>query len=323
MVRGGGASAVTLRVVAVLCCMAVLLAGCRAFHHRGHGVRGVPSPHKAREVGRPAPWPVLRKVAGVDPYLAQRRRVERLLRDDQLIGFKAGLTGPGAPARFALAEPVFGVLPGRSRIRAVAEGHFLVPAQRYWRAMIEIELALILGHDVERPFSSVAEFRAAVSSVAPAVEVPDLGFESSDFSGHDLIASNIALRHFFIGTPHTLRDVDIDGLRAVLRRDGRELTVGFGSAAMHSQWRAGMWLANRALAAGWPLRRGQLLLTGSLGQLVPATPGGFYTADFGTLGVLRFELRDQRQKPARLRQGRGLHGVRRPERRAGGVRGRP
>ena len=133
--------------------------------------------------------------------------------------------------------------PGRSRLRAVAADHFVVPARRYRRAMIEIELALVLGRDVERPFRSVAEFRSAVSAVALAVEMPDLGFESSDFSGHDLIASNVALHHFFIGVPPRRRQL---GDRRRARRDGRELAAGAG--AMGSQWRAGMWLANRALA---------------------------------------------------------------------------
>ena len=292
--RDGGIFAPSMRVGVVLYCAVTALAACHShLPWRGHDSVQHPSHHQVRAVrSSPLPWPVLRNATRKDPYIAQRRRVERLLQDDQLIGFKAGLTAPGAPARFALSEPVFGVLPGRSRLQAVAGGHFIVPVQRYRRAMIEIELALILGRDVRRPFATVAEFRTAVSAVVPAVEVPDLGFESSDFSGYDLIASNVALRHFFVGVPHSVGGLQLAGLRVVLRRDGRELAVGTGAEAMSSPWRAGMWLANRALAAGWPLRRGQLLLTGALGQLVPATSGAFYTADFGPLGQLRFVLQD-------------------------------
>ncbi len=319
--RDGGIFAPSMRVGVVLCCAVTALAACHSHRPwRGHGSVQHPSHHQLRAVrSSPPPWPVVRAATGVDPYLAQRRRVERLLRDDELIGFKAGLTAPGAPERFALSEPVFGVLSGRSRLRAVAGGHFIVPAQRYRRAMIELELVLILGRDVAQPFKTVAEFRAAVSAVAPAVEVPDLGFESSDFSGYDLIASNVALRHFFIGTPYSVGSLQLDSLRVVLRRDGLELAAGTGTATMGSPWHAGMWLANRVLAAGWPLRRGQLLLSGALGPLVPATSDGFYTADFGALGQLRFLLRDAVPRAAQPRQRwrRGRRGA--PD---GGPRGR-
>ena len=43
------------------------------------------------------------------------------------------------------------------------------------------------------------------------------------------------------------------------------------------------------LARGYTLEAGQILMTGSIGGMVPAQPGT-YTATFGPLGEITFEI---------------------------------
>ena len=47
---------------------------------------------------------------------------------------------------------------------------------------------------------------------------------------------------------------------------------------------------NAAVAAGYELRPGQVLLSGAVGAMMPAEPGD-YVADYGALGTLRFAVR--------------------------------
>ncbi len=48
-----------------------------------------------------------------------------------------------------------------------------------------------------------------------------------------------------------------------------------------------VWLANAVAERGEPLRAGEVVLSGSLGALVPAEPGATYEATIGGLGSVR------------------------------------
>jgi 2-keto-4-pentenoate hydratase len=59
---------------------------------------------------------------------------------------------------------------------------------------------------------------------------------------------------------------------------------------MGSQWSAALWLVNTMVEQGWTIKRGNVLMTGALGNMIPGKPGR-YRADFGALGMIEFEIR--------------------------------
>ena len=83
---------------------------------------------------------------------------------------------------------------------------------------------------------------------------------------------------------------DIDDLAAVemaVVRGGEVVSSGTGSACMGNPINAVVWLANAVAEQGEPLLAGEIVLSGSLGPLVPAHPDSTYEATISGLGSVR------------------------------------
>jgi 2-keto-4-pentenoate hydratase len=219
-------------------------------------------------------------------YAVQRAFVGARFGGGLIGGYKTGLSTPSAQSRFGVSEPIAGVLPGMGRL----EGEPRIDPSRFRRLLVEIEFAFELASDVNRALEDEAAMRAVVSGIRPAVELPDLGFPSIEgLHAVDLVAANVAASYVLVGTPVAPGDVELDTLSASLARDGKVIIGYHAEQSELEPWEAVRWLVNDRLARGWPLRRGQILLAGSLGPPGEGMPG-HYAADFGALGSLRFEI---------------------------------
>lgn len=215
-------------------------------------------------------------------YVAARRD-----KGGEIGGFKAAATTPEAQGRLGIDEPVAGVLFAGDRL---APGGRVV-MRRYSRPRIEIEIALVLDTDVEEKLADPAALRERVRTVAPAVEVADLGFGSPDALGAvDLIAANAAAAQYVIGSGRRLAGLDLDRLRARLYRGSKIVLTGDSSEVMGHPLRAALWLVNRAVAEGYTVQAGHVLLTGGIGGMAEGQPG-VYRAELDALGTVGFELR--------------------------------
>jgi hypothetical protein len=77
---------------------------------------------------------------------------------------------------------------------------------------------------------------------------------------------------------------------ATLSRDGETLSSGSAAEIMGNPWKSALWLVNLAVERGRVVEPGHALSTGVIGKRIEAEPG-LYTADFGELGVIEFEVR--------------------------------
>jgi 2-keto-4-pentenoate hydratase len=220
-------------------------------------------------------------------YRIQRSFVARKLADARPAGFKAGLTSPAAQARFRASGPIAGVLP-------LDPEH--TPATLSLRELrglnIETEVALRVGTPIRKRLASAAEARAVIDGVAPAIELPDLDYQTpADLSALDIIASNVAAAYFIVGQFVPPAQRDPNAVAPTLSCDGKELNRGQASDALGDQWQAALWLINTMVDQGWRIEPGQILLTGALGRMVPAQRG-HCVASYGDWGTLQIAIVD-------------------------------
>ena len=106
----------------------------------------------------------------------------------------------------------------------------------------------------------------------------------------DLITANVGAAQYIIGNEASVDAVDLNYLSIKIYQERELLGEVSGSNAKGDQWAALLWLVNQVVSQGHQLMPGQILITGSLGKLLPGKPGK-YIADYGELGQIQFEIR--------------------------------
>ncbi len=202
----------------------------------------------------------------------------------------AGLTSQASQQKFAVKQPVAGVLLAGASIVADNEGGYVIDARHDSRLMLELEIGFQLKEAVTRPINDVAVLKTLVKAIYPVIELPELGFEHMpDLLGTDIIANNVAARKYILGARAASLPADINVLPVKLYRNKQLILEGLGSDAMGDQWQALGWLINQSLANGWVIEPEQILITGALGKMLPARPGS-YTAHFAEFGRIEWRV---------------------------------
>lgn len=203
-----------------------------------------------------------------------------------IIGYKAGLTSEAGQNKFNVSEPVAGAL----FQEGLAFDRHAYLLSNHTNLMLETEIGFILNQNITQ-LVTAEQLPAMIKSVVPVIELPDLRFEDpSSISGHGLIVNNVASNKVLVGKPISVESLDINQITTELTRNGQVVIEGKATDAMGDQWQALAWLINRSLKTGYPVSEGNLLITGSLGPMIPAERGQ-YDADFGKLGKLAFSIR--------------------------------
>ncbi len=220
-------------------------------------------------------------------YNIQKQFVSKLVQDGGVVaGYKAGLTSAPAQKKFKAPGPVTGVL---LQDMQIINGK--VVSKPYTKMMLEVEIGYRLNGDVKTP-TTPETVKSLVDFIMPAVEVPDLNFAT--FKGlafTDIIADNVGARGFILGNPKNVDKVDPNGVTGQLFMDGKALGGAVpGRAALGDQWKALSWSLNNVLAKGGEIKKGMVVITGSLGRMYPGKPGSYKAVYTGGLDPLAFTI---------------------------------
>lgn len=215
---------------------------------------------------------------GLDAQLRVRR--ELLALGLARVGWKVGLTDPAVREKLALDAPVVGFVTGENVYRT-GEGVPLDPMGRY---RVEVEIALTLASDVD-PDASLTRVRDAIGTLAPAIEIVDYRRAGLDLEG--IVAHNVFHAGAILNGPGVaLRAVVPEELTARALRNGR-LERSLDPTLRPRDLAALTRHVARSLAPhGEALRAGDRILTGSLVQPLPVSPGDRIRAEIDQLGAL-------------------------------------
>lgn len=225
-----------------------------------------------------------------DAYAVQRRLVELEIADGRVVrGRKIGLTSRVMQRAVSITEPDYG---------AIFDDMFFddggsVPAGRFIRPRIEVELAFVLGEPLKGPGVTLFDVLRSAEYVTPALEILDARVQMSDpDTGHlrtivDTIADNAADAGLVLGGRVVKpMDIDLRWVSALLLRNGVIEESGVAAAVLNHPANGVAWLANRLAPHGAGLEAGEVILAGSFTTPIFAEPGDSFVADYGPLGTV-------------------------------------
>jgi len=220
-------------------------------------------------------------------YRVQKAYVHRMLAEDKIAGFKAGLTSAEIQKKFGVTFPVSGVLFASGKKLNFPE----IDKSMFKMPMIETEIGFLVRKPIKHPLKDDSELRSSIKAVMPVIELPDIGFtDLKNLKAVDIIAANVSSSQFIVGTEKDAMSLDLNNITVTLSLNGQVVNQGKGSDALGDQWNAALWLVNAITKQGWKIEPGYILITGVLGKMIPGKEGK-YAADFGSLGGISFEIK--------------------------------
>jgi 2-keto-4-pentenoate hydratase len=158
----------------------------------------------------------------------------------------------------------------------------------------EPEFAFVLAQDVapRSQAPSVDEILSAVGALVLAIEVPDSRFTDFTQVGVPSLVADAMCGGYFIAGPPVAdwRSLDLATQPARLRCAGREVSAGSGANVLGDPREALRWMAGEVLGRGWPLRAGEIVLTGASAAPVGVHAGDALEAVFDGLGSVDVEF---------------------------------
>lgn len=206
----------------------------------------------------------------------------RLSSGERLIGKKIGVTSKAVQDMLGVHQPDFGFLTDRMWIE---NGATVKIAASLIQPKAEAEIALILRADLTGPGVTAADVLAATESIAPCFEIVDSRIENWDIRIVDTVADNASCGVFVLGEARVdPASRDLAALKARVWKNGAQISEGLGSAVQGSPLASVAWLANTLGRYGVPLKKGEVILSGSLVPLEPARPGDRFHMELEGVG---------------------------------------
>ncbi|CAH1387936.1 2-keto-4-pentenoate hydratase [Candidatus Nitrotoga sp. M5] len=218
-------------------------------------------------------------------YQVQEINTEKWLSEGRrLVGRKIGLTSKAVQMQLGVNQPDYGML---FADMDVADGE-AVDVGRVLQPKVEAEVAFALSQDLDEERLTTADMIASIDYAVAAIEIVGSRVANWDIRILDTIADNASSGLFVLGQqPRKLSEFDVRLCGMVMERRGEPISMGAGVACLGSPVTAALWLARKMAGVGRPLKKGDIILSGALGPMVPVEPGDVVEARIEGLGSLR------------------------------------
>lgn len=208
-----------------------------------------------------------------DHWLATGRRIS---------GHKVGLTNPAVQQQLGMDEPIWGVLYA-DKCRTDGDD---IGGTGLIEPRVEVEVAVVLGADLDQGSHTVADIIGATAYVLPALEIVDSRL-AWDITNCDMIADNAGSGLYVLGTrPVPLAAVDLRRVEMQLTVNGEVAATGNGAACLGNPLNSVLWLADAMSQRGTPLQAGECIMTGSLCGMLPLSANDEISAEIDTVGTV-------------------------------------
>ena len=220
-----------------------------------------------------------------DAYLIQLETVNLALASGRkVVGKKIGLTSKAMQEMFGIDTPDYGHL----------YDHMILPDEQpislsaLHKPRVEPEIAFILGEDIQGPGVTLVDVLRATAGIVACFEIIDSRIANWDITVMDSISDNASAALVTIGSEmKSVCDVNMRNIGLVLEKNGDTVAFSAGAAVMGHPALSVAWLANRLHQYGVSLKKGEIILSGSLTKALDVEAGDVFSASFDGLGLAK------------------------------------
>jgi 2-keto-4-pentenoate hydratase len=220
-------------------------------------------------------------------YKIQIENIKRRIDEgERIIGKKIGLTSLPMQKLLGVYEPDYGqifdtmFLPGNELsmsdvIQPKAEG----------------EIAFVMKESLKGPGITPFDIIRATDFVMPAIEIIDSRVKDWKIKIQDTIADNASSAFIVVGTKYlSLNEVDMFTTGMVLRINGEVVNTGAAAAVMGNPVSSVTWLVNKLSEFGVGVKKGEIILSGSLTAAVALNKNDIVDVVFDRLGQVTLKV---------------------------------
>jgi len=207
-----------------------------------------------------------------------------------IAGYKIGCTTAVMQEFLKINQPCGGIIQATDVYKSPA----MLAHDRFHRVGVECEIAVRLGHDLppdEAPFTRVAVTDAVATCMSAIEIVDDRYVDYPSLDAATLIADDFFGAGCVLGPARTnWQTLDLAKISATMRVNERVVGYGKGAQVMGHPFQALIWLANTLAKVGQGLKKGEVVLTGSIVETQWVAPGDAITVTVNGLGTAKISF---------------------------------
>lgn len=207
-----------------------------------------------------------------DAYFISLRMVSRRVEaGETIIGKKIGVTSKVVQDMLGVHQPDFGFLTNKMEYENGAD---IPVAGNLIQPRAEAEIGFRLKKDLIGPGVTEQDVLDATECIMPCFEIVDSRIKDWKIKIEDTVADNASCGVFVLGDQKAdPRDHDLPNLKVTVKKNGKFLSGGMGSAVQGNPLTAVAWLANTLGKYDIPFKAGEVILSGSLVPLEDVKAG--------------------------------------------------
>ncbi|MFT5033613.1 MAG: 2-oxopent-4-enoate/cis-2-oxohex-4-enoate hydratase [Bermanella sp.] len=207
-----------------------------------------------------------------DAYFISLRMISRRVEaGETVIGKKIGVTSKVVQDMLGVHQPDFGFLTNKMEY---ANGADIPVAGNLIQPRAEAEIGFRLKKDLIGPGVTEQDVLDATDYIMPCFEIVDSRIKDWKIKIEDTVADNASCGVFVLGDQTAdPREHDLPNLKVTVKKNGKFLSEGMGSAVQGNPLTAVAWLANTLGKYDIPFKAGEVILSGSLVPLEDVKAG--------------------------------------------------
>ncbi|MGQ9616700.1 MAG: 2-keto-4-pentenoate hydratase [Spirochaetota bacterium] len=210
----------------------------------------------------------------------------RINQGERIIGKKIGLTSEAMQRFLGVHEPDYG---------HIFNTMFLLKNELSMSQVIqpkaEGEIAFVMKEDIMGPGVTPLDVMRATDYVIPAIEIIDSRIKEWKIKIQDTVADNASSAFILVGARAlSLNEIDLLSTGMVFSKNGSIVATGASAAVMGNPVNAVTWLVNKLAEYNVSVKKGEIVLSGSITAAVDVKKGDVIDVTFDRLGPVKVKV---------------------------------